>query len=171
MVWILMLLSLQRLGWLVMFPTRILLVMWLQLDIHSIMQLWFSANGRAVGISLHNSLHLFDLWTLKENVLKHCFRCCCYYKSYKQAFQMNWCWFHTVKPKLVTQPAIFPLCHYQHWQSVHLMWFQYTMRLPEESRCQTTGWHSQVCQSQTACVRKNTHIWPHLRSCHFPWCW
>ena len=49
---------------------------------------------------------LFDLWTWKENVLKHRFRSCPYYKSYKHAFQMNWCCFHMVKLKLVTQPAI-----------------------------------------------------------------
>jgi len=42
----------------------------------------------------------------KENVLKHCFRCCCYYKSKKQAFHINLCCFHTVKPKLVSCPAI-----------------------------------------------------------------
>ena len=49
---------------------------------------------------------LFVLWTWKDNVLKHCFRCCRYYKSYKQAFQINLCLFHKVKPKLVTQSAI-----------------------------------------------------------------
>ena len=38
--------------------------------------------------------------------LKHCFRYCHYYKSNKQAFQINLYCFHTVKPKLVTQPAI-----------------------------------------------------------------
>ena len=48
---------------------------------------------------------LFVLWTWKENVLKHCFRCCHYYKSYKQAFQINLCCFHTVKPKIVTHAA------------------------------------------------------------------
>jgi len=48
---------------------------------------------------------LFVLWIWKENVLKHCFNCC-YYKRYKQAFQINSCYFHTDKPKLVTQPAI-----------------------------------------------------------------
>jgi len=50
-------------------------------------------------------LSLFVLWTWKDNVLKHCFRCCRYYKSYKETFQMNSCCFHTVKPKLVTQSA------------------------------------------------------------------
>jgi len=49
---------------------------------------------------------LLLLWTWKENVSKHCFRCCSYYKSYKQAFQINWCCFHMVKPNLVTKPAI-----------------------------------------------------------------
>jgi len=49
---------------------------------------------------------LFVLWTWKGNVLKHCFRCYLYYKSYKQAFQTNLCCFHTVKHKLVTQPAM-----------------------------------------------------------------
>ena len=39
-------------------------------------------------------------------VVKYCFRCCRYYKSYKQAFQISSCCVRMVKPKLVTQPAI-----------------------------------------------------------------
>jgi len=46
-----------------------------------------------------------DLLAYLFYVLKHCFRCC-YDMSYKQGFQINSCCFHTVKPKLVTQPAI-----------------------------------------------------------------
>jgi len=55
-----MLLSLQRLGWLVMFQIRKLLVMWLQLDIHSIMQLGFT---RKVGESAFFSM---ILWSVKH---------------------------------------------------------------------------------------------------------
>jgi len=45
------------------------------------------------------------LWAWKGNVLKHYFRCCLYYNSYKQAFQINLCCFQMVKPKIVTHAA------------------------------------------------------------------
>ena len=66
--WILMLLSLQILGWLDMFQTRKLLVMWLQLDIHSIMQFWFT---RKVGQSAYVSLIIWSVKTICTFRLSH----------------------------------------------------------------------------------------------------
>ena len=53
---ILMASSWQRLGWLVMFQTRKLLVTWLQLDIHSIRQPGFTRTVGGLSIPLRDSL-------------------------------------------------------------------------------------------------------------------
>jgi len=64
---------------------------------------WFTIDGLLSYLYTWWFVSLFVLWTWKGNVLKHCFRWCRYWKSYKQAFQIKSCSMSALSTKCTTR--------------------------------------------------------------------